>query len=442
MIDLSAIVSGKTYGLLGLGKTGLATLRALQAGGATVYAHDDKQDNPAGVQRLTADTMGQLDALVASPGIPASNAMLQAAKASGVAITSDISLLRAACPDNDIIGITGTNGKSTTTALLGHVLQNFFPTQVGGNIGIPALDLDVPDKNTKIVLELSSYQLDMTADLRAKGAIWLNLTPDHLERHGDMAGYQAAKENLFKTAAKGAVAVIGVDDDYSRAVAQKVRAQGKFSVITVSVAGNAADFPVVNGLLEQTDLNGLDALRGSHNHQNAAMVLVLCRQLYGLNEKNVLPHLKSFPGLPHRQFKVRTINGVDFINDSKATNAEATEKALGAFDDIYWILGGQAKSNGLDGLDAYMPRIREAFLIGEASDRFADWLKQRNVTYRKCGVLEQAVWDSALTAKTDYSRGKQPGTVLLSPACASWDQFKSYEHRGEEFERLVKELAE
>ncbi|MEM7679728.1 MAG: UDP-N-acetylmuramoyl-L-alanine--D-glutamate ligase [Pseudomonadota bacterium] len=266
------------------------------------------------------------------------------------------------------------------------------------------------------MLELSSYQLDLCPTLALDIAIFLNISPDHLDRHGTMENYIESKKRIFRDSK---VQIIGTDDDYSRDV---FSATGGLSI------SKSFGFPNVDN----------PNLRGDHNAQNMAAVLMAAREL-GLDDDEITAALNSYPGLPHRQFMVREISGIQYINDSKATNAEAAGKALGAYDDIYWIAGGRAKEGGLEGLEEFMPKIRHAFLIGEAAKPFADWLEDKGIPCSLCGKLEVAI-ETAHNAAQGASASGESGVVLLSPACASFDQYPSFEVRGEEFQKLVEKL--
>ncbi|PZP54311.1 MAG: UDP-N-acetylmuramoyl-L-alanine--D-glutamate ligase, partial [Micavibrio aeruginosavorus] len=387
-----------------------------------------------------------------SPGIPhyGPNAHPLAVEAQETAIplVCDIELL-AQSIENDILAITGTNGKSTTTALLAHALAQFRPVEMGGNIGNPVLQLNSLDKNGSYILELSSYQLELSPSLRPAGAILLNITPDHLARHGDMETYIRAKENIFAGIHRNGrkpVAVIAIDSDVTKRIAERVKLEGNWQVVTVSTQGKAMVYAesskLYDGDVQVMDLSLTPAFKGQHNHENAACAYALMRHLYGYEPEKIASAMSSFQGLPHRQHLVRTINGISYINDSKATNAEATGHALACTRNIYWILGGQAKEGGLKGLENYMDRITHAFLIGEAAEEFAKWLKASDIPHTICGTLDVAVEAAHKLAQDNRGMPGEPATVLLSPACASWDQFKSFEHRGDVFTGLVEKLPE
>ncbi|MBI3418851.1 MAG: UDP-N-acetylmuramoyl-L-alanine--D-glutamate ligase [Proteobacteria bacterium] len=448
---------GKTYAVLGLGKSGLATLAALKLSGARVLAWDDSMEARMQATRLgfsaedlTKADWKKIDLLILSPGIPhtlpAPHPAVAMARKRLIEIIGDIELLfrcldPAARPR--LIAVTGTNGKSTTTALIAHILGTAGRrVEAGGNLGIPALSFNTLPSNGFYVIEMSSFQCELTPSADFDAVVWLNITPDHLDRHGDMAGYVKAKKNLFKHANKKRICVIGVDDEESRQVAAELVKSSNGQVIPIS-AEHVLEKGVsaVNSHLHADgkklfSIEGMKTLPGTHNAQNAAAAFAVSRAM-GIDVEAIQQALFTYPGLAHRQQLVRTMREVRFINDSKATNADAAGKALACYENIYWILGGKPKEGGLKGLESFMPRIRHAFLIGKASDEFAAWLEGK-AAYTKCGTLEHAVKEAAAMAA---SEGKY-SVVLLSPACASYDQFKNYEQRGEKFVQLVAALPE
>jgi UDP-N-acetylmuramoylalanine--D-glutamate ligase len=445
-------VTNKTYAVLGLGKSGLASARSLLKAGARVWAWDDSAairaeavSEDVSLYDLTKADWSQVTSLVLSPGIPhthpAPHPVVAAALTAGVPLTSDIQLLFETCPMASFIGITGTNGKSTTTALIGHILQSAGKRlQVGGNLGTPALSLAPLAADGIYVLELSSYQLELVQDNPPLAVgILLNITPDHLARHGGMAGYIAAKRRIFKQQGTQ-VAIIGMDDALTREVAEQVgRDNPALQIIGISAdnrpecAIHVRDGQLIVAGEPVLSLSELTRLRGQHNWQNLAAAWAAAAAL-GLSRDEILAGLRSFAGLAHRQEWVAAAGAVQFINDSKATNAEATAKALVCYESIYWILGGQAKEGGLAGLEPFMGRIRHAFLIGQAAKDFAVWLADK-VPFSQCQTLDIAVEQATNMALRD---NLPDGTVLLSPACASWDQFRNFEERGELFRQLVK----
>ncbi|AIB10967.1 UDP-N-acetylmuramoyl-L-alanyl-D-glutamate synthetase [Azospirillum argentinense] len=451
-------MEGLPVAVMGLGKSGLATAEALTQSGADVWVWDDNESSRADalskgykVVDLTTADLTELTTIVWSPGIPHTHPkphpVALRARAANIELVCDIELLARSERDSAYIGITGTNGKSTTTTLIGHVMEAAGRRiAVGGNLGTPALTFPSVGAGGSYVLEMSSYQLELTYSITFDVAVLLNITPDHLTRHGGMDGYVAAKKLIFHRQTKPRTAVIGVDDPICRAIWEELKAKGDQVIWPVSalgpVAGGvyAADGWLVDdtfGAAERVaELAAFPALLGTHNWQNAAAAYAACKAA-GVPTPAIVAAMTTFPGLAHRQQLVRTIDGVRFVNDSKATNADATEKALATFDPIYWILGGQAKETGLDGLEAYAPRVRHAFLIGEASDRFAAWLEANKVPHTRCGTLDVAVNAAAELALAEALPG---ACVLLSPACASWDQFANFEKRGEAFADAVNRL--
>jgi UDP-N-acetylmuramoylalanine--D-glutamate ligase len=456
MIEVTAF-RDEQVAVLGLARSGLAAAASLQKGGARVLAWDDA----AGKRRAAAaagvpitDLAGRdfaaIKALILSPGIPhrfpKPHPLAERARAAGSEIIGDIELLARTCRAARYVGITGTNGKSTTTALIGHILrQAGRRVAVGGNLGTPVLALDALGADGLYVLELSSYQLELTESLALEVAVLLNITPDHLDRHGGMAGYVAAKRRVFGARHKARAAVIGIDDEPSRALAAALVAEGGTPVIPISAETRASGgvFVEAGALIDDIEgkaapvleLAGLARLPGRHNWQNAAAAYAVARRL-GLARGEIAASLGSFPGLAHRQELIATIDGVRYVNDSKATNADAAAKALACYDDIYWIAGGLAKEGGIAALAPFFPRIRHAFLIGTAAAAFAETLAGR-VPFPRSGELAGAV---AAARAAALEAGKPGAVVLLSPACASFDQFSDFEQRGESFRRLVAAL--
>lgn len=460
MIDLSAYVktlNKKPVAVFGLGLSGLSCVRALVAAGADVAAWDDDAVKRAAAQgagaRIDAlDDLSGFAFLVLSPGVPLNfpvpHPVVDRARAAGVEIIGDIELLHRSGHTIKTIGITGTNGKSTTTALIGHILNVcHVPAVIGGNIGTPVLDLTL-DGVEAIVIEMSSYQLDLCPNFTPDIAVHMNLTPDHLDRHGSMDGYIEAKMHIFEGAGK---AVIGVDDAHSQSMMKQVAAKGERDVYTIS-AGKVVirGAYVVNGVLfdalyekpaEIGALGNLRTLPGVHNHQNIAASYCVTR-LMNVREDLIFKALESFPGLAHRMFTVRVINGVAYVNDSKATNADAAGKALACYKNIYWILGGKPKDGGLSGLESYLVNVAQGFVIGEAAADFAVWLERHQIPVQRCDTMDNAVKAAHSLAQSGRGQPGGAGVVLLSPACASFDQFQSFEHRGRVFTDLVNALSE
>lgn len=442
--------------VVGLGKSGLGAAHALRAAGATPLVWDDNADvrKKAAEEGLkivepNTESWRKIDRVIWSPGIPHHLPKLHPAAAIAdklrKPLVCDVDLLCEATTSAVHIGITGTNGKSTTTALITHILNACDHTAVAaGNIGLPALEAPTLDITGSYVLELSSYQLELVPHLSLDVAVWTNITPDHLNRHGDLNGYIAAKRRLFDNPKPHAYAIIGIDDEPSATVYKELTRAGMLKVIGVSV-----NRPVDGGIyvrdgmlidatgrrpIEVCDLKTMDTLPGAHNWQNAALAYATCRTR-GIPTPRIIAAMASFPGLPHRQQKVAVIEDVAFINDSKATNADAASKAIACYNDILWIAGGLPKEGGIDSLPPLFGHIKHAFLIGQAAPDFARVLDEHKLPYTLCKTLQDAVEEADAMA----DRGD---TVLLSPACASFDQFASFEQRGDVFMRIVQELAE
>jgi UDP-N-acetylmuramoylalanine--D-glutamate ligase len=358
------------------------------------------------------------------------------ARAAKVPVVCDVELLAIACPKARFVGITGTNGKSTTTTLIAHILKSAGrEIAVGGNLGTPALDLPALSDSGIYVIELSSYQLELLDQASFDVAVMLNLTPDHLSRHGGMEGYFEAKASLFARLRDNGTAVVGIDDTYGQRLAKSLA-----HAVPISVRKGGSGVHAERGILTHNgkailDLSSLRNLPGRHNWQNACCAYAACRAL-GLSSEAIVSGIESYPGLAHRQELVAEVDGVRYVNDSKATNADAAEKAMLCYQHIYWIIGGQAKEGGIDSLKPLFGRVVKAFLIGEAADAFAKTLEGK-AAYEQCGTLEIAV---AKAREAALANGHNDAVVLLSPACASWDQFKSFEHRGEVFRDLVRSL--
>jgi UDP-N-acetylmuramoylalanine--D-glutamate ligase len=442
--------AGETFAVVGLGRNGLPAALALRAMGAEVVAWDDSetaraQAASAGVA-VAEPTMRGLSALVLSPGIPHAlpkpHKLAAAARAAGVPILSDADLLFRAVRNNGsrarFAGITGTNGKSTTTALLAHIVATAgLPVAAGGNLGTAALALPLLPDDGVYVLEMSSYMLERLATLRFDVAVMLNLSPDHLDRHGDMTGYATAKFFVFDRQTAADTAVVGVDDAPSRAVAARLRG-GPAQVVTISA--ERADIGAPGGILRDSigvicDLAGARALPGAHNAQNAAAAAALALGL-GISRAAIAQGIATYPGLPHRQENVGMVEGISFVNDSKATNADSTARALVCYPRVVWIAGGMAKAGGIEPLAPLFAHVAKAFLIGRDAPVLAATLAAHSVPFSDVGTLERAT-DAAFAA----ARAGAADVVLLSPACASWDQFTGFDQRGDRFRDLVRGLA-
>jgi UDP-N-acetylmuramoylalanine--D-glutamate ligase len=437
----SNLLAGRRYAVVGLGRAGIAALRTLTQLGAIVTGWDDAgfaRDQAEREGFLIADPtpdIGDLDALILSPGIPhilpVPHRIAAAARAVGRPIWTDAELLFQAVRGARFVGITGTNGKSTTTALLAHILATAgIPNAAGANLGPAALSLPLLPDNGVYVLEMSSYMLERLATLRFDAAAMLNLSPDHLDRHGDMETYAAAKRQIFARQTPSDTAVIGIDDAPSREMRATLP-----NALTIS-GTTTADIWAEGTILRDSqgpiaDLANAAALPGPHNAQNAAAATALALAL-GVPRAKIAEGLRSFPGLAHRQELVATIDGIRFVNDSKATNADAATRALACYENIVWIAGGIAKSGGITPLAEYFPRIAKALLIGRDAPAFAAELAGHGVPHEIAETLDRAV-PAALAA----ARATDAGVVLLSPACASFDQFSGFEARGARFRDLV-----
>jgi UDP-N-acetylmuramoylalanine--D-glutamate ligase len=434
------IFAGQRFAVVGLGRNGLPAASVLQAMGATVTAWDDNEQARLRAMASGLDvarpSMKELAGLVLSPGIPhrlpRPHAIAAQAISAGVPILTDAELLwravRCAGSKAKFVGITGTNGKSTTTALLAHILEGAeVPVAAGGNLGAAALALPLLDDDGVYVIEMSSYMLERIATLRFDVAAMLNLSADHLDRHGDMAGYAAAKRAIFDRQTGTDVAVIGVDDPDAREMARWLRTRPA-RVVEISAA-------TVPAPLDQA-LARAHALPGAHNAQNTAAAAAIAAAL-GLTQSKIAHGIETYPGLPHRQELVATAGGIRFINDSKATNAESSARALACYDRLIWIAGGTAKVGGIESLAVHFPRIALALLVGRDAGVLAKTLAAQRVTHRDVGTLDNAVaeaWRAARAGMADV--------VLLSPACASWDQFTGFDQRGDQFRALVQQLRE
>jgi UDP-N-acetylmuramoylalanine--D-glutamate ligase len=452
--------AGKTVAVFGLGGSGLASCRALQAGGAEVVAGDDSVDKLVEATQagfITADlrkvSWQGFAALVLTPGVPlthpAPHWTVLAAREAGIEVIGDVELFcreRARhVPDAPFVAITGTNGKSTTTALVAHLMREAgHDVQIGGNIGTAILSLEPPRAGRVHVIEMSSYQIDLAPSLDPSVGILLNISEDHIDRHGTLVYYAAVKERLIAGVQPRGTAIVGVDDGWSRAAADRIEQAGK-RVVRVSVKGPLADGITVDhqtivrqaggARSEIARIGGIGSLRGLHNAQNAACAAAAGLAL-GVSAEALQRGLRSFPGLAHRMEQVGRANNTLFVNDSKGTNADATAKALASFADIFWIAGGKPKTGGIASLAEFFPRIRKAYLIGEAATQFAATLQGR-VPYEISETLENAVPNAARDAEAS---GLTEPVVLLSPACASFDQYRNFEIRGARFRDLVTAL--
>jgi len=445
----SPTFAGKRYAVLGLARSGATTLNALIASGARVTAWDgddsrihaikahfggDNYPPSSGMPFLSPSAhleftdpaqidLAGFDALVVSPGVPINRHPIAAkARAADIPILGDIELFaqaRPALPPHKVVGITGTNGKSTTTALIHHICETAgLATRMGGNIGLPILGQDPLPTGGVYVLELSSYQIDLTFSLDCDVAILLNVTPDHLDRYADFEAYAASKARLFAMQSREHAAIIGIGDVPSAAIARQFGRRGEHLVkIAPGVCMDQSRWP---------------ALQGPHNAQNA-LAAIAAAQALGIAEADIESALASFAGLPHRMERIATKHGIAFVNDSKATNPESTSPALAAFDRIHWILGGKAKSDNLEACAPSFGHVLQAYTIGEAAPLFAELLAP-HMAVEESGTLDRAIAAAAANAVAG-------DTVLLSPACASFDQFRDFEARGDAFRAAVEALS-
>ena len=434
---LSTAWKGQRYAVLGLARSGMATVRTLAAAGAYVVAWDS---DPAARERAQAidgvivhdpaslDLTGAAG-LVVSPGVPLNTHPLVAqARAAGVPVIGDIELFaqaRAELPPHKVVGITGTNGKSTTTALVHHILKTAgVPTLMGGNIGLPILEQDPLPEGGVYVLELSSYQIDLTQTLDCDVAVLLNITPDHLDRYDGFEGYVASKARLFEMQSTGRNAVIDV-----WSASQYDALEAGPGGLVASIIEDVFNFKS----FEDSEQREWPALQGPHNLQNARAAVEVC-DILNVDIETIRAGLRTYSSLPHRMERIAEHNGVAFIDDSKATNPESTAPALGAFERIHWIVGGKRKGDDLDACAPFLSHVVAAYTIGEATELFADILTPKVPHVERSGDLATAVRAAAAAA--------QPGeVVLLSPACASFDQFRDYEARGAAFRAAVEALA-
>jgi UDP-N-acetylmuramoylalanine--D-glutamate ligase len=452
--------AGKKVAVFGLGGSGLASVQALKAGGADVIGFDDSaasidKAKAAGIatEDLRKIDWSNMSALLLAPGVPLTHPephwSAQLAKKAGAEIIGDVELFcrerRRLAPSSPFVAITGTNGKSTTTALIHHLLKSAGrDAQLGGNIGTAVLTLEPPSADRAHVVECSSYQIDLAPTIDPRVGVFINLSEDHLDRHGTIEHYAAVKERLVAGVQDDGAAVIGVDDEWCAAAAERVAATGK-NVIRISVRKRLPDGVyaesgrIIRAKAGQTEtiatLDAIGSLRGVHNAQNACCAAASALAL-GLAPEQIQAGLRSFPGLAHRMEQVGRKGAVLFVNDSKATNADSAAQALASFTDMFWIAGGRPKTGGITSLEKFFPRIRKAYLVGEAAEEFARTLDGK-VPYEVAGTIDRAVEASARDAAAS---GLKEPVVLLSPACASFDQFRNFEIRGDHFRNLVLKL--
>lgn len=449
---------GKNIAALGLGRSGRSAALALQDSGAHVIAWDDTpaardaaQKDGVNLQDLTIIDWSTIHELVLSPGIPhhypAPHPIVALAKAAGLKPTSDIEILYKTQPEATYVGITGTNGKSTTTSLIAHIIKAAgHKCEVGGNIGIPVMNLEPLGKDGTYVLEMSSYQLEITPSIHFDVSVLLNITPDHLDRHGGLEGYISAKKLIYANSTHDDTLIIGIDDPHCFAIYEHLKTSSHVNLVPISVQKRISDgLYVKDGQLIDggtgsmiCDLSPLLRLKGQHNWQNTAVSFATCRAL-GLKDSEIIKALESFPGLAHRQQLVKSWQQIRFVNDSKATNAEAVAQALAAYsgENIYWLAGGRPKEGGITALEPYFATVNHAFIYGEAQDLFALSLEGK-VPYTRAKDLREA---TELALKKAANHPKKETVVMLSPACSSFDQFKDFERRGEAFCDYINELT-
>ncbi len=454
---------GKTVAVFGLARTGLTAAPALIAGGASVALWDDKSEARAAAEAeglaltdLSGAHWGEFAALVLSPGVPLTHPVphwtVKRAEAAGVEILCDIELFARtvnAAPEHrrpKIVAITGTNGKSTTTALIGHICAEAGrDVRIGGNIGYSVLGLEDMHGGAVYVLELSSYQLDLVSSLKADVTLILNITPDHLERHGTMENYVAAKRRILQGQGQGDTAVIGVDEPWGQRICTEITAANRRTIVPISAtkAMGRGVYALGSVLYDATgervqavaDLKDARSLPGRHNGQNAAAAYAAAKGL-GISGEEAARHLITFPGLAHRMETVGVLDKVQFVNDSKATNTDAARQAMSSYPKFYWIAGGQPKSGGIETLADLFPRIEKAYLIGAAAPAITEILEGQAPAV-ECQTMEAAV----RAAYADAKASGREAVILLSPACTSFDQFADFEERGEAFRAAVQALA-
>ena len=451
---------GKKVAVFGLGASGIATAEALIAGGANVVAWDDTASSVEKARTKNIDTkdIREIDwsgvaALVLSPGVPLTHPVphwsVGLARNAAVEVIGDIELFcrerKAIAPDAPFVAITGTNGKSATTSLIAHILSSGGrDVGLGGNLGTPILALDPPSMSRVHVIECSSFQIDLSPSINPSVGVLLNLSPDHLDRHGTFENYASVKARLIAGVQRDGTAIVGVDDNQSAAIADRAERAGT-RVVRVSMRRPLSDGIFLEGEritlaegganLYSAALTGIGSLRGTHNAQNAACAFAAAYAL-GIPFQQIGAALKSFPGLAHRMEEVGRKGNVLFINDSKATNADAAARALASFTEIFWIAGGKPKEGGLSGLEGYFPRIKKAYLIGESAEAFSRQLGA--VPHTISGTLDKALEEAAKDAE---AASLPHSVVLLSPACASYDQFPNFEVRGDTFRSLVRSMV-
>lgn len=456
------------YVVYGLGISGLSTAKSLAKNGVEIIATDDNEKAIANAQAANHDGIlfssannikYDADTVISfAPGIPLyfpqPHNILEICQNSGADLACDIEIFYRLNRQNNFIAITGTNGKSTTTALTGFIFKDLnIVSEIGGNIGVPCFDLPVNNTQpTTYIFETSSYQLDLLSQTHFRIAALLNITPDHIDRHGSLNNYIAAKKRIFRNQAENDFALIDVDNENSRQLFDELKNDKNFRATLVPISTKRIcdnglalfDGKLVNKIGGTASEFALKStfLRGEHNDQNMAFAFAIsfCHALQHslkISEKAIISAITKFKGLRHRLQLLGEIDGIKFINDSKATNAESSENALKAYDNIFWILGGKPKDGGISILTPYFKKVAKAYLIGEASEEFAAVLEKHAVEFVKCGDLKNAIAKSFADAQADTRKEKN---ILLSPACASFDQWKNFEERGDFFCKTFDEL--
>lgn len=447
------------YVVYGLGISGLSTAKYLAKSGAEVIATDDNEKvlesdsakfPEIKFQKSDDVTYNSNTVISFSPGIPLHfpkpHKVLEICKKTNAQLGCDIEVFYRQNRGNNFIGITGTNGKSTTTALSGFIFKDLnIASEIGGNIGVPCFNLPQGQQNFSYIFETSSFQLDLLSESHFKIAALLNITPDHIDRHGSMEGYIESKKRIFRNQVEQDFALVDVDNENSRKVFEELKNDKNFHASLVPISTkkiqengvslfNGKLINNINGTNSEHELKS-DFLRGEHNDQNMAFAFAIAychivQNSLSQKEEQIISAIQKFKGLRHRMQLLGEISDIKFVNDSKATNAESTENALKAYDHIFWILGGKPKEGGIEILQPYFKKVVKAFLIGQATEEFAAVLEKNSVPFVKCGDLKNAITQSFAEAKS-YKEGEK--NILLSPACASFDQWKNFEERGDFF---------
>ena len=452
----------KKVGILGLSRTGTSSIKFLKKKGFDIFGWDDnkkiflKEKRKLSIQKLDKNNLKKMDLMIVSPGINSfgknKHLFLKKAEKEKVETINDVELFFRFNPEEKFIGVTGTNGKSTTVSLLNHLLKKLkINSLLGGNIGNPVFNLK-KTKNSVVTLEISSFQLELIKRLRFNIAVLLNISKDHIERHGTFNRYISEKTKIFNNQTKNDFAIIGIDDNITFNLAKKLKKKLDSKVITISGENKKADIYVKNQRLiinlvlkkkkiyKEINLKSFSNFLGHHNYQNIAAVCAVIASLGIFNWKKIEEQIGSFKFLPHRLQKIKENKGITFINDSKATNIDATDQALKNFTNIFLILGGRIKEKSLKKLKKHFFRIKHVFLVGESKHLYQNYLKN----FLKCTIainLQEAVYLANFYASEEVRKKKTKNpVVLLSPACSSLDEWKDFEERGNSFIRYVKKI--